>query len=76
MDKDNLGKTFILRKILAPMGSAEAMEFLLEKGSDKTIKDHNRNDVVFFVKHSSFPRDEDKKEMLSLLEDKNEGCDG
>ena len=52
------------------------MEFLLEKGADKTIKDHNRNDVVFFVRHSSFPRDEDKKEMLSLLEDKNEGCDG
>ena len=31
LDKDELGKIFILRKILAPMGSTEAMEFLLEK---------------------------------------------
>jgi len=52
------------------------MEFLLAKGADKAIKDHKGCDVFFFVKHSSFPRDEDKKEMLSLLEDKNEGCDG
>ena len=43
------------------------MEFLLEKGADKSIKDHDGIDVVFFVKHSSFPRDEDKKEMLLLL---------
>jgi|TARA_B100000959_G_scaffold157391_1_gene165020 transcription termination factor Rho len=31
LDKGELGKIFILRKILAPMGVTEAMEFLLEK---------------------------------------------
>ena len=31
LDKDDLGKIFILRKILAPMGTTEAMEFLLDK---------------------------------------------
>ena len=31
LDKDELGKTFILRKILAPMGTTESMEFLLDK---------------------------------------------
>ena len=31
MDKDEMGKIFILRKILAPMGTTESMEFLLEK---------------------------------------------
>jgi len=31
LDKDELGKTFILRKILSPMGTTEAMEFLLDK---------------------------------------------
>ncbi len=31
LDKDELGKIFILRKILAPMGVTESMEFLLEK---------------------------------------------
>ena len=34
LDKDELGKIFILRKILAPMGTTEAMEFLLEKMSN------------------------------------------
>ena len=34
VDKDDLGKTFILRKILAPMGTTEAMEFLLDKMKD------------------------------------------
>ena len=34
LDKDELGKTFILRKILAPMGTTESMEFLLEKMKD------------------------------------------
>ena len=73
-EQDENGRTPLM--ISAMWGSSSVMEFLLEKGADKTIKDHDRNDVVFFVKHSSFPRDEDKKEMLSLLEDKNEGCDG
>ena len=31
LHKDELGKIFILRKILAPMGTTEAMEFLLDK---------------------------------------------
>ena len=31
LDKNELGKIFILRKILAPMGVTEAMEFLLDK---------------------------------------------
>jgi len=42
LDKDELGKTFILRKILAPMGSTEAMEFLLEK-----MKDTKTNNEFF-----------------------------
>ncbi len=40
LDKEDLGKTFILRKILAPMGTTEAMEFLLDKMKDtKTNND-------------------------------------
>ena len=31
LDKDELGKTFILRKILSPMGTTESMDFLLDK---------------------------------------------
>jgi len=31
LQKDEMGKIFILRKILAPMGTTEAMEFLLDK---------------------------------------------
>jgi len=31
IEKDELGKIIILRKILAPMGTTEAMEFLLDK---------------------------------------------
>ena len=42
LDKDELGKIFILRKILAPMGSTEAMEFLLEK-----MKDTKTNNEFF-----------------------------
>jgi len=34
LDKDELGKTFILRKILSPMGTTESMEFLLDKMKD------------------------------------------
>jgi len=33
LDKDELAKIFILRKILTPMGTTEAMEFLLDKMS-------------------------------------------
>ena len=39
IEKDDLGKIFILRKILAPMGVTEAMEFLLDKM--KSTKDNN-----------------------------------
>lgn len=40
LDKDEMGKIFILRKILAPMGTTESMEFLLEKMRDtKTNSD-------------------------------------
>ena len=40
LDKDEIGKIFILRKILAPMGTTESMEFLLEKMRDtKTNND-------------------------------------
>ena len=40
LDKDELGKIFILRKILAPMGTTESMDFLLEKMKDtKTNSD-------------------------------------
>jgi len=42
LDKDELGKIFILRKILAPMGTTEAMEFLLDK-----IKDTKTNNEFF-----------------------------
>ena len=31
VDRDDLSRIFILRKILAPMGTTESMEFLLEK---------------------------------------------
>ncbi len=39
IEKDELGKIFILRKILAPMGVTESMEFLLDKM--KETKDNN-----------------------------------
>ena len=40
LDKDDLSRIFILRKILAPMGSTEAMEFLLDKmGTTKSNAD-------------------------------------
>ena len=42
LDKDELGKIFILRKILTPMGTTEAMEFLLDK-----IKNTKTNNEFF-----------------------------
>ena len=42
LDKNELGKIFILRKILAPMGTTEAMEFLLDK-----IKNTKTNNEFF-----------------------------
>ena len=39
LDKDDLSRIFILRKILAPMGTTEAMEFLLDKM--ETTKNNN-----------------------------------
>ena len=31
LDKGTLSKTYVLRRILAPMGTVDAIEFLLEK---------------------------------------------
>ena len=42
LSKEELGKTFILRKILAPMGTTESMEFLLDK-----MKDTKTNNEFF-----------------------------
>jgi len=42
LDKNELGKIFILRKILTPMGTTEAMEFLLDK-----IKNTKTNNEFF-----------------------------
>ena len=42
MEKVDLGKIFILRKILAPMGVTESMEFLLDK-----MKDTKTNNAFF-----------------------------
>ncbi len=42
LEKDDLGKIFILRKILAPMGVTESMEFLLDK-----MKDTKTNNEFF-----------------------------
>jgi len=53
--------------ISATWGSSSVMKFLLKKGADKTIKCNDGNDVFYYIKNSSFPRDEDKKEMLSVL---------
>ena len=38
--RDELGKIFILRKILAPMGTTESMEFLLEKMKIQLLKNY------------------------------------
>ena len=42
LDKKEIEKIFILRKILAPMGTTEAMEFLLDK-----IKNTKTNNEFF-----------------------------
>ena len=40
VDRERLNKMWILRKVLSPLGSVEAMEFLMDKiGSTKTNKD-------------------------------------
>ena len=64
-EKDENGRTPLM--ISATWGSPSVMKFLLEKGADKTIKCDEGQDIYFYVKNSSFPRDEDKEEMLSLL---------
>ena len=40
-----------------------------KKIADKTLKDNSDFSVSELVKNSSFPRDEDKKKMLELLND-------
>ncbi len=40
VDRERLNKMWILRKVLSPLGSVEAMEFLMDKiGSTKTNKE-------------------------------------
>ena len=66
-EQDENGRTALMYS--AMWGSPSVMKFLLEKDADKTLKDNNNEDVVYYVKNSSFPRDEDKKKMLELLND-------
>ena len=59
-ERDEDGRTPLMYS--AMWGSPSVMKFLLEKGADKTLKSNSSHeDVVYLVKHSSFPRDEDKK---------------
>ena len=64
-EQDEVGRTALM--FSAMWGSASVMKFLLEKGADKTLKDNSGLSVSELVKHSSFPREEDKKQMLKLL---------
>ena len=64
-EQDEDGRTALM--FSAMWGSASVMKFLLEKGADKTLKDNSDFSVSELVKNSSFPRDEDKKQMLKLL---------
>ena len=66
-ERDENGRTPLMYS--AMWGSPSVMKFLLEKGADKTLKDNSNEYVFYYVKNSSFPRDEDKKKMLELLND-------
>jgi len=44
VDRDTLNKMWMLRRVLSPMGTVDAMEFLLDK-----IKDTKNNDEFFKV---------------------------
>ena len=64
-EQDEDGRTSLMYS--AMWGSASVMKFLLEKGADKTLKDNSGLSASELVKYSSFPREEDKKQMLKLL---------
>ena len=64
-EQDEDGRTALM--LSAVWGSASVMKFLLEKGADKTLKDNSGLSATEHVKYSSFPREEDKKQMLKLL---------
>ena len=64
-EQDEDGRTALMHS--AMWGSPSVMKFLLKKGADKTLKDNSGFSVSELVKHSSFPREEDKKQMLKLL---------
>ena len=64
-ERDENGRTPLMYS--AMWGSSSVMKFLLEKGADKTLKDKSELSVSDLVKHSGFPREEDKKKMLKLL---------
>ena len=64
-EQDEDGRTALM--LSATWGSASVMKFLLEEGADKTLKDNSGLSASELVKYSSFPREEDKKQMLTLL---------
>ena len=64
-ERDEHGATPLMYS--AMWGSASVMKFLLEKGADKTLKDNSGLSASEILKYSSFPREEDKKQMLKLL---------
>ena len=64
-EQDENGRTALMYS--AMWGSPSVMKFLLEKGADKTLKDNSGLSATELVKYSSFPREEDKKQMLKLL---------
>ena len=64
-ERDENGRTPLMYS--AMWGSPSVMKFLLEKDADKTLKDNSGLSVSELVKYSSFPREEDKKQMLKLL---------
>ena len=64
-ERDENGRTPLMYS--AMWGSPSVMKFLLEKGADKTLKDNSKLSASELVKHSGFPREEDKKKMLKLL---------
>tara|TARA_B100000965_G_scaffold212409_1_gene177468 strand:- start:146 stop:448 length:303 start_codon:yes stop_codon:yes gene_type:complete len=64
-EKDENGRTPLMYS--AMWGSPSVMKFLLKKGADKNLKDNSGLSASELVKHSGFPREEDKKQMLKLL---------
>ena len=65
-ERDENGRTPLMYS--AMWGSPSVMKFLLEKGADKTLKDNSGLSTSELVQSSGFPREEDKKQMLKLLQ--------